>query len=208
MSDKVLSNEQERFWAGDFGDSYVDRNSDVHQIANNIALFSNVLRNAPGVQSIIEFGPNIGLNLLALKALLPTAAMTGVEINAKAAKQLSMIPGVKSVNSSILQYNPNKKFDLVLVKGVLIHICPNDLEHVYEVLDESSERYICLVEYYSRSPVELSYRGHERKLWKRDFAGEFLDAYERYRLIDYGFVYHRDAVFPKDDVNWFLLEKS
>jgi hypothetical protein len=44
-------------------------------------------------------------------------------------------------------------------------------------------------------------------MFKRDFAGEMLDKFQDLRLLDYGFVYHRDTQFPQDDVNWFLLEK-
>ena len=46
------------------------------------------------------------------------------------------------------------------------------------------------------------------KLFKRDFAGELLDAFPSLDLVDYGFVYHRDPNFPQDDMNWFLLEKK
>ena len=54
----------------------------------------------------------------------------------------------------------------------------------------------------------MAYRGHEGKLFKRDFAGELLDKYPDLKLIDYGFVYHRDTNFPQDDCTWFLLEKG
>lgn len=56
-------------------------------------------------------------------------------------------------------------------------------------------------------PVVVSYRGHEDRLFKRDFAGEMLDRYPDLELVDYGFVYHRDPNFPQDDPNWFLLRK-
>jgi spore coat polysaccharide biosynthesis protein SpsF len=55
--------------------------------------------------------------------------------------------------------------------------------------------------------VEIPYRGHSGKLFKRDFAGEILDAYSDLNLIDYGFAYHRDNYFKQDDITWFLLEK-
>jgi spore coat polysaccharide biosynthesis protein SpsF len=35
--------EQERFWAGEFGDNYISRNDGAHIIASNIALFSKIL---------------------------------------------------------------------------------------------------------------------------------------------------------------------
>jgi spore coat polysaccharide biosynthesis protein SpsF len=97
--------------------------------------------------------------------------------------------------------------DLVLVKGVLIHLNPDVLASVYELLRAASSRYICIVEYYNPSPVTIPYRGHTDRLFKRDFAGELLARYPELRLLDYGFVYHGDPNFPQDDLTWFLLEK-
>ena len=71
----------------------------------------------------------------------------------------------------------------------------------------TSNRYICIAEYYNPTPVEINYRGHQGKLFKRDFAGEILDKFHDLQLLYYGFIYHRDHQFPQDDVNWFLLEK-
>jgi len=56
--------------------------------------------------------------------------------------------------------------------------------------------------------VEITYHGHKNRLFKRDFAGEMLDQFSDLKLIDYGFIYHRDLTFPQDDISWFLLEKS
>ena len=77
----------------------------------------------------------------------------------------------------------------------------------YERLYEASNRYILVAEYYNPSVVEISYRGHSGRLWKRDFAGEMMDKYPDLKLVDYGFIYHRDLAFPADDVTWFLMEK-
>ncbi|MBK4730641.1 hypothetical protein JJD41_12310 [Oxynema sp. CENA135] len=107
-----------------------------------------------------------------------------------------------------MNFTPTRKWDFVLIKGVLIHINPDYLEQVYDCLYQSSDRYICLVEYYNPTPVEVTYRGHQGKLFKRDFAGEILDRFKDLQLIDYGFVYHRDRHFSQDDLTWFLLEKT
>ena len=64
-----------------------------------------------------------------------------------------------------------------------------------------------IAEYYNPSPTAISYRGHEDRLFKRDFAGEFLDRHQEFSLVDYGFAYRRDAQFPQDDITWFLMEK-
>jgi len=205
--------EQEQFWAGTFGDEYIDRNKDIHLISSNIALFAKILYKTKQVQSVREFGANIGLNLLAIKSLLPKAQLSAVEINQKAVAELKkLVKGATVYNQSILDLQNKGKIyasvDLALIKGVLIHINPEKLQSVYEVLYDTSKRYICIAEYYNPTPVSVPYRGHQERLFKRDFAGEMLNKYPDLQLVDYGFVYHGDANFSQDDVTWFLLEKT
>jgi len=59
----------------------------------------------------------------------------------------------------------------------------------------------------SSTSSDIPYRGHSDRLFKRDFAGEMLEAYPGLALVDYGFAYRRDPVFPQDDISWFLLRK-
>lgn len=204
----AFTTEQEEFWAGEFGDAYTSRNDSADIVAANTALFSAVLRHLNSPKTILEFGANRGMNLLALRALLPAAAFTAIEINKSAFATLSTIEGVRAVQTSILDYVPAEKFDLAFIKGVLIHIAPEELANVYAKLYGASRRHILIAEYYSPQPVEIPYRGHQNKLFKRDFAGEMLDMYADLRLVDYGFRYHRDSAFPLDDITWFLLEKT
>jgi pseudaminic acid biosynthesis-associated methylase len=198
--------EQEAFWAGEFGDDYIGRNKGENKVASNIMFFSKILLRIGSIESVIEFGANIGLNLLAMKQLLPSAKFAAIEINDKAARELKHIQGVDVYQDSILNFTPPKKYELVLAKGVLIHIAPDRLTDVYERLYQAYSKFILLAEYYNPTPVEVSYRGHKEKLFKRDFAGEMLDRFPQLRLLDYGFVYHRDS-FPQDDMTWFLMEK-
>lgn len=198
---------QEKFWAGKFGDDYINRNFDSKIIAGNINLFSKILTNTKDINSIIEYGPNVGLNLIALKTLLPQSKLSGVEINEKAVKILSENKDIDVHHKSILEFKSRAKWDFVLIKGVLIHINPDELKSVYSLLYKTSKKYICIVEYYNPKPVALDYRGNKDKLFKRDFAGEMLNEYKDLKLTDYGFSYHLDNNFPQDDLNWFLLEK-
>lgn len=204
-----FSTDQEKFWSGQFGNTYIDRNyfSDQNH-ASNIALFTKILSRTHSINSVIEFGANIGLNLRAVHDLLPEANLTAVEINQKASKVLEELTGVNQVyNQSILAYASEETYDFVLSKGFLIHINPEYLMKVYQTLYHSSHRYICLVEYYNPTPVLVDYRGYTNQLFKRDFAGDFLDNFSDLVLVDYGFGYHRDSNFPQGDLNWFLLEK-
>lgn len=198
---------QENFWAGEFGDNYIGRNDDLQIIAGNINLFSKILTITSGIKSIIEFGSNIGNNLKALRALIPDSQMAAIEINQKAVESLKQ-QDVKVYAQSILDFKPDSKWDLAFIKGVLIHINPDELQSVYEKLYNSSKKYILVAEYYNPSPVAIPYRGHTDKLFKRDFAGEMLDKYSDLKLVDYGFSYHRDNNFPQDDITWFLMEKK
>ncbi|RTR39307.1 pseudaminic acid biosynthesis-associated methylase [Shewanella canadensis] len=199
--------EQEKFWAGEFGNNYIGRNKSDKIVAANISMLSSILKKTKNITKIIEFGSNIGLNLEALKVLLPQASLSAIEINDNAVEKLQRFDDLKVFHTSILDFEPEETNDLVLIKGVLIHINPAELNHVYELLYRSSKKYICISEYYNPTPVEVEYRGHKEKLFKRDFAGELMDKYPDLSLVDYGFVYHRDNTFPQDDMTWFLLEK-
>jgi spore coat polysaccharide biosynthesis protein SpsF len=199
---------QEQLWAGEFGNDYIVRNRDGALLDSNRALFDKVLSHAQDVTSAIEFGPNIGNNLQALRDLLPSVELHGVEINATAAAEIQAWGGATVEVASLLDFVPSRQWDLSFTKGVLIHLPPESLPDVYAKLVAASSRYIMVCEYYNPSPVEVSYRGHEHALFKRDFAGEILDAHPELRLVNYGFTYHRDPQHPLDDSTWFLMEKQ
>lgn len=209
MDKKTFQTPQEKFWAGSFGNEYIHRNQGDHLLASNLSLYGRILNRMDPIKSCIEFGANIGMNLKAIKTLVPDIVPKGVEINQTAASELAEVIGQQNViNESILELQLESKADLSLIKGVLIHIQPEMLPIVYEKLYNASNKYVLVIEYYNPSPVTISYRGHEDRLFKRDFAGEMLDKFNDLKLIDYGFVYHRDLVFPQDDLTWFLMEKG
>ncbi len=203
MAGRDLS-EQERFWAGEFGKDYIERNRG--DIAARTALFAQVLRATRDVASVVELGANIGLNLHALRVLLPKADLAAVEINADAVGELRKNSWLDVTHGSLLDFQPGKSYDLSFTSGVLIHIAPELLPQAYDALYRASGRYVLVAEYYDPSPVEIPYRGHSGKLFKRDFAGEIIDRHDM-ALVDYGFVWRRDPVFALGDINWFLLEK-
>jgi spore coat polysaccharide biosynthesis protein SpsF len=206
LADNVNLDDQELFWSSDFGTGYLERNKGEVLIAANANLFSKVFSymDEPP-KSILELGANIGLNFLGISRLGNTVDYTGVEINPVAHAELAKLP-VTAVLDSLFEYNPDIQFDLVFTKGVLIHLNPSRLNHVYETLYQASKKYLLVVEYYNPTPVEIEYRGHSGKLFKRDFAGEMLDKFSDLKLVSYGFCYHRDE-FPQDDSTWFLMEK-
>jgi pseudaminic acid biosynthesis-associated methylase len=206
---KQYLTEQEAFWAGQFGNDYIKRNVGDQLTGSNASLYSQMIANCAGVKSLIEIGANIGVNLTAIRHLCPTWTLDALEINEQAVKQLEARGDLNKIHhSSILDFHPSQQWDVVLVNGVLIHINPDYLSRAYESIFQAAKRYIFLIEYYNPTPIEVSYRGHSGRLFKRDFAGEMLDKYSSLRVVDYGFVWHRDPAFPMDDATWFVLEKS
>ena len=205
---EIYNNPQEEFWAGEFGDQYLIRNKITPDIlSSRIANWAKMLKNInPKPKTILELGCNIGANLLALKTLLPNVNIEAVEINKKAA-DIASKTGCKIYNTSILNFKSNTKYDLCFTSGVLIHINPEVLNDVYQIIYNLSNSYIILSEYYNPTPIDVIYRGNKDKLFKRDFAGEMLDIYKNLLLLDYGFFYHRDELTKGDDATWFLLKK-
>lgn len=200
-------NSQEKLWSGSFGNEYTERQRIVN--VNTEMFFRKALSMLGGdnkIASVIEFGANEGHNLVALKKIL-NCRVDGVEINKSAYERL-LGAADGAWNCSLLEFDgPIQQWDLSITKGVLIHIHPDDLPKAYEVLYESSSRYILIAEYFNPTPVTVNYRGEAAALWKRDFASEMLDKYRNLRCLDYGFVWRRD-LYEQDDLTWFLLGKD
>lgn len=201
--------EEEKFWSGEFGGEYIKRNCDSKLIIQNYHFFSRALSKAVDIRTCLEFGANIGLNIKALMKLFPECNFSALELNERAVRTLNEINNVKVIHESVLEFNPNNiRYDLVLSKGLLIHINPKKLKSVYEIMYQSSSKYILISEYFNPEPITLDYYGHKEKLYKRDFAGEILDKFKDLVLIDYGFNYNRDKFSSQDDTTFFLLQKS
>lgn len=197
-------------WKGEFGDEYTKRNKSEQILASNINLFAKILGGGAceRINGILEFGSNIGLNLVALSYLLPNIEdISAIEINEDAAKECEKNVKIKHMyKQSIHDFTPDYERDFVLTKGILIHMPPETLQTVYEKLYKSSKKYICICEFYNPTPVEITHR-KVNTIFKRDFCGEIMDKYPDLKLVNYGFSYHRDYNFPQCDLTWFLLKK-
>ena len=196
--------EQEIFWKSSFTKNYIKRNKDYNRIPT---IGKDLLENKVNITSVIELGSNIGLNLDALKKINPECKTYGVEINKDAFKILSKKHDAKK--KSILEFKTNKKFDLVLISGVLIHQNPSKLNYIYSLLYKLSKKYIYMNEYFNPHPIQLDYHGYKNKLFKRDFAKELWNKFPKLNLVNYGFHWKEDP-YQKDNydnANWFIFKK-
>jgi pseudaminic acid biosynthesis-associated methylase len=199
-------NVQEKFWKGFFGNNYISRNKNKSLINNNYFFFKKSLKKAKNIKTVLELGANIGNNILSLKKINNKFKFCAIEINSLACKELTKISNLEVVNDSILNFKIQKKFDLILLKGILIHIDHKNLKKLFSKINSINKKYILICEYYNPYPIKINYRGYKNVLFKNDYAGIFLKLFKNYKLLDYGFNYHLDK-HPLDDSNWFLLKK-
>ena len=203
--------EQVDFWRGEFGDGYMERNNpDAATIRTRIAMWSQILSRLVGrpPKSILEVGANIGLNLRALSHLTD-AELWGIEPNDRALAKLVEDKVVDKDNAlagtgADLKL-PDGSVEMAFTSGVLIHIHPDDLLENCKQMHRVSSRYIVCIEYFADQPVELKYRDHANKLFKRDFGGYWMDNFPDLQLVDYGFAWKR--VTQLDNLTWWIFEK-
>ena len=198
-------------WKGKFGDDYAARNRATEEAVGNVVrafveILSHVKDSPP--TSILEVGANIGINLRAL-AGITDAELFAVEPNASACEQLvadKVLPQDRLFDAVATKLPlDDGAVDLVFTSGVLIHVPPEDLEAAYGEIHRVAARYILCIEYFSSTPVSISYRGHEGLLFKRDFGGMWLDLFPGLDPVANGFFWKRTAGL--DDVNWWLFRK-
>ena len=197
--------EQETFWAGEFGDAYTARNEILSE--DRAPFFKEVLRATSGVESVCELGANKGHNLIALRSIAPSLRAAGVELNPAAFQQLSSIAGITAIHSAIQDFEPQQTFDLVFTCGVLIHLNPDSLPNIYAKMAALARKYVLINEYFNPTPTEIEYRGNSGKLFKRDFAGEFLDSTQGFEPVKWGFLWKRMEK-AWDNSNWTLLSRT
>ena len=69
------------------------------------------------------------MNLNVLKSLIPDLSLYAVEINLSAVQELQkIVPKENIYTGSFTEFSSKKKFDLVISRGVLIHLNPDDLK--------------------------------------------------------------------------------
>ncbi len=189
-----METEQTKFWEGEFGKNYTDRNSydqdawDRFYISNwgisklnmNLDCMGFLEPNA----NILEVGCNIGMQLVCLQRM-GYMNLHGIELQDYAVeKARKNTIGINVIKGSAfdLPYK-NGWFDMVCTNGVLIHISPNDYDSIISEMYRCSSKYIMGFEYFSENLEEIKYRGNTGYLWKADFAQEFIKRFPDLKLV-------------------------
>lgn len=186
--------EQIKFWQGEFGKEYTSRNTlsqkefeemyfkfwGVHRKTIDEVFFGGLDRNL----RILEVGCNVGQQLRNLESI-GFKNLFGIDVQEKPVAQANAISAnIKASVGSLLEIPHNdKSFDLVFTAGVLIHIDPKDIPAALKEIYRCSGRYIWGMEYFSKTPQDILYRGHAGFLWKRDFCGAFQEMFPDLKLL-------------------------
>lgn len=208
MTDPIETS-QLRLWRGDFGAAYIDRNAPTSStIAALVPMWARMLERArPAPRRILEVGANVGLNLRAL-ARVTEAELVALEPNAKARQRLvdDKVCAPANVVEGVAQRIPlaDASVDLAFTSGVMIHIAPADLGACCREIRRVARRHILCAEYFSASPREIPYRGHDGQLFLRDFGRFWRETCPELKLLDYGFFWTGDGAV--DDLTWWLFE--
>ena len=79
---KLKLNEQEKFWSGEFGNNYINRNKSKKLKKNTDHFFEKIFKDKKiKISNIIELGANIGNNLESLGKIFKNSSLFAVEIN-------------------------------------------------------------------------------------------------------------------------------
>lgn len=211
MNTEKQDTAQLEFWRGDFGDSYIDRNSaNMEHLRARVAMWAEIMNVVTGAppKSILEVGSNIGNNLRALRTL-SSARMYALEPNAQA-RDVLLQDKVVEAECALDGFAANipmadSAVDMSFTSGVLIHIHPDNLLSSCREIHRVSAKYIACIEYFSDKPEMIPYRGHDDRLFKRDFGGFWMDNFSDLRLLGYGFQWKR--VTGLDNLTWWIFEK-
>jgi len=210
----TLQNMVDSPWAGEFGRSYVVRNSinvkeldSLYQKNFGISrsdLNEEFLSGLDRSMSVLEVGCNIGLQLELLKKA-GYQYLYGFDISSFALN-LSLARSHANLLRSSALYFPFTKdsFDVVFSSGVLIHISPKDLNRTLDEIYRCSRRYIWCYEYFSEKETEVEYRGKGGLLWKSNYIKLFTDRFSDLSIIRS----KRLRYITNDNVDiMFMLEK-
>ncbi|HEU0111135.1 MAG TPA: pseudaminic acid biosynthesis-associated methylase [Flavisolibacter sp.] len=204
--------QQERFWDGEFGKEYTNRNkwnSDEEWDKiyldtwgeTKLEINNKVMADLPRDIKILEVGCNYGAQLRGFQRMGFTN-LFGVELQPYAVEESKKTyTGLNIITGSGFDI-PFKDgfFDLVCTNGVLIHISPNDHFSFMKEIYRCTNKYIMGWEYYDKELRELNYRNNQGFMWKADYSGIYKNSFPDLKIIDQHLVKYtanenRDAIF-------------
>lgn len=197
------------FWAGSFGDEYHVRNPrSITEIEKRKPMWLRISKAAGvgrpfGFGSVLEIGAGTGNNIAAMIDLnVPPWKTWATEPNDIARETLKNLIPPKQVMPDLVGVPDD--FGLVFTSGVMIHVEPEELESFAEQMIARSRRHVVAIEYFSKEPRMVPYRGNTDRLWTRDYGAFLVD---RFGLEPVACGFEWSRLTGLDDVVWWVLRK-
>ena len=191
--------ETAEFWKGDFGDQYILRNR--YDWRERIPFWDYII-DKTGARSVYEVGCNVGYNLSAIRYGNDHVQVAGEDVNKSALNQAEAAGlNVLRTDGEAIHMAP---YELTFTSGVLIHIAPQDLKAFMQRIVDASCDYVLAVEYEDETEVEVEYRGHTGKLWRRPYGKLYQEL--GLELIETGKLGEEDG-FDRNGITYWLLRK-
>ncbi|ABN53433.1 MAG TPA: methyltransferase domain-containing protein [Hungateiclostridium thermocellum] len=191
----MMTNLQEKTWAGQFGKDYTDRCTfspeeldSLYKREYGISREEMNTRFLSGLglenKRILEVGCNVG-NQLRMLQRMGFNNLYGIELQQYAIEKAKALTKRINIIHGVADDIPFKDgyFDMVFTSGVLIHISPGNINRVLDEIYRCSREYIWGFEYYADDYTEVNYRGHESLLWKTNFPKLYLDRFPELELV-------------------------
>jgi pseudaminic acid biosynthesis-associated methylase len=177
----VMETSQLALWRSEFGRSYTDRND--REKPERVDSWRRILEGI-SPSRVLEVGCNVGWNLEYLRRLA-VAELYGIEPQPYAVERARWRGPAFGVLQGTAFDLPFKDgyFDLAFTSGVLIHIAPESIGSALDELYRVSRRWIVAIEYDAPTEQEITYRGHEGALWKRDHGALWRARYPQLKPI-------------------------
>lgn len=198
---------QEGYWQGERGTRYAERSAPPEE-GYYLDIWQQVLAAAADCTSALELGCNRGGQLRGIHSLRPEIRLTGLEINHFAAEEAAKLGYAEIIEGSILDFSDERQWDMVYTAGVLIHISPEYLPGIYEMMARQSRKYVFFYENYMESPTSIDYQARTDLCWARDFAQDFRAAQSGWSVVVEGMVDPGPNYPPHSRRKWTLLRRQ
>tara|TARA_B100002052_G_C15855205_1_gene587115 strand:- start:666 stop:1283 length:618 start_codon:yes stop_codon:yes gene_type:complete len=203
----IIHKQLSEIWEKQFGNDYTDRKLEVHRTEGDLRKksWSRIFEMVDDVDSVIEVGCNVGMNLEGIFHANNSLHITGIEPNKYALKKaLKYAQGRYEVlGGNIFNLSLKHNADMVITCTLLIHISPDQLLSAMNEIYMASNKYILIMEYYWPIVKEVNYRGLKEALWKQDYGAKFYNNFDVH-LIETGYLDSRDGF---DRTTWWLFKK-
>lgn len=195
-------------WQGEFGNAYTRRqtNTDLQHNSRRV-IWEMMLPNR--CESVLEVGAGSGYNLEAIAAF-SSADLYACEPNQEAYDNLvasGIAPGDHLSRCTADNLNfPDGHAEAVITCGVLIHLPTDKLLKSMQEIYRCAARTIIIGEYFAPSEEMIPYRGQDNALWRRDYGGLFLDAFDDLHCVTSLFAWRRTTGL--DNITFWRFDRG